>query len=360
MRIDNLGKIDLPGGVEPGACLASANQIVLVLRWRDTCTVVGLQFDPDRPQFRQIWHHELAGNVEHQWTGHSVVMNFPSLLLTEDNLLYVIGGTERLLLNADSGLPILQTAGLASPTAQASLVGQEILVPEGQALSAYDVTSLRLNWQRQTPEKRWAFASVVNGLLPLQSELDETSTLWQIDSHQVWSVPDAPYLKLVPVIHHSNIIVLSGVGPPNYCFALDLKTNALQWSFDCSRLIPLTSQIEGILPFPNPAAISYKEQILIATAKPTLEAVSISDGRCLWQVNLSSAPTALAKDADVIWIGTFSGEVLVIDTNNGTILAQINVSDYPISILPLSKNANQLEAIILGRLKTMYKVRSFL
>jgi outer membrane protein assembly factor BamB len=356
MKIDNLGKIDLPGGVEPGACLTSANQIVLVLRWRDTCTVVGLQFAPDRPQFRQIWHHEFTGNVEHQWAGHSIVMNFPSLLLTEDNLLYVIGGTERLLIDTEKGLPIVQTTGLTSPTATASLVNNEILVPEGQALSAYDATSLRLNWRQPTPQKRWAFASVVNRLLPLQSELDETSILWHIDSHQLWSLPNAPYLTLVPVTHHSSIVVLSGVGPPNYCFALDLKTNALQWSFDCSRLIPLTSQIEGILPFPNPAAISYKEQILIATAKPTLEAVSISDGRCLWQINLSSAPTELAQNADITWIATFSGELLAVNTSNGKIFAQATVSDYPISILPLSKSTNQLEAIILGRLKTMYKV----
>lgn len=358
MRAESLGRVGQPGGVEPGACMSTPGHLALVVRWRDTCTVVGLKFSPLRHRIDAVWHRTLGGNVFHLWAGHQIVLNVASILSVGQGHLFVAGGTERLLVDGASGTILVVTSVASPPSAPASLLSAEVIVPEGQVVGAYDLAASKLTWRRPTPQQTWAFAPMEGELLPVQGEQSEVAALWHFRHDALWTLPGVSYVTAAPVVCGSVALIPSGGGPPDRLTALDLGTGAVQWSIDFPRPELLRPPAQGPFPFPYPA-VALGDQVIVATALPTLEARAIASGASIWRIGLTAQPTALALVMDTVWVGTADGSVIAVDAISGAAHGQTvltGLAEFPAAIVPLPEHSTMSAVMVIARLGNIYGI----
>jgi outer membrane protein assembly factor BamB len=350
MNVKLFGHINFQGGVEPDVYLLSSNQIALIKRFRAECSVIGLRFNLTLEQVESSWNCELPGDVYHTWAGHRIGMNFASIVPSEKNYLYAIGGTQRLLLNAKVGTVIAHGSAHISPSAPANLIGEELIVPEGQFLAGYDAGNLKLKWRKPTPSNQWIFAQPVGELVLLQHELDQTATLWNYKTNALWKLPNVLYPTKAPLVHDGTIIIPLGGGSPIQLVAFSLTNGSVQWTLNYST----TKLLQEGFPLTHYPLVDYKDSFIVATGQPGLDLLSIVDGSCIWHIDLSSEPTSLKTSEDIVWVSTATGDILAIEVTSGAILSQTTISEGIISVLPLPSTSVLPNAMFITRLGDIY------
>lgn len=329
MKCNLLGNVNLRGGVAPDAYMLTLNEIALIMRWRATCTVVVLRYDLLNYNVEVIWSYELTGDIYHDWAGHKIAINSASVIPGVENQIYAIGGTDRLLLHSTTGAIVNHVSAQASPTACASLIGEDLIVPEGQTLVAYNKNNLNLKWSKAAPINQWIFGPILDNFVPLQNEIDQTASLWDFRTDELWTLPNTYYPTQLVTAPDNSVVISSGGCSVNQILALDLKSDSEKWSIDYySTRDTSKKSIEGY-PSSNYLMISEDGVLFVATTQPSLEAVSIVRGLQLWSIFLPSQPTVLVKKENFIWLSTVGGDVILIDTVSRAIIDSVKIVERP-------------------------------
>jgi outer membrane protein assembly factor BamB len=339
MKLASLGKVDCRGGADAGALLASRNRVAVVMRWRETITVACLDVVSSRRTVGLLWQHALKGNIHHRWSGHETPINIPTILAAGDGNLYAVGGTERLLLDGRTGDILAQSQAIASPTAPAVLLSDALVVPEGQAVAAYDPVSLKRLWRKSTPPETWAFAPYSEGVIPVQDERSGNGALWRLQDDRLCWLQDADYPLGHSVVYGALILVPFGPGAAERIIAFDLQSGTERWRMNCPREQPLRPPAQGPFPVRKPV-IAWRDRMLAITARGGVEARAASDGRCIWQLQLAVEPSVLALHGSTAWVGA-GGQIVWLDAVGGAVLDEVLLpagSGFPSSIIPLQQN----------------------
>ncbi len=375
MKMNFLCSVNLKGGFQTSTLTSTSNQISSIIGWRATRTVVGIKCDWVTCHADCVWSLELTGNVYHNWEGHRISINCASVISNKKGQLYAIGGTDRFLLEEATGEIIAHTSSQSSPTDYAFLGKDELIIPEGQLLSAYDPISLDLKWSKTTPNNKWMSSSPINNVVLLQDEPDKTTIIWNFRTDQIWEIPKAICPIQVLSISDDLVVISAGFDSTRQLIAFDLKDGLERWSYNYAENYESHRYDNDQTPRLDHPLIREGESMFVATMKPSLEAVSLVNGTQLWSVDLTSKPTALAlqKEADLVWVSTATGEVIsvdlksgvIVDHSPGVILSKLNGMDcdfpyqtIPISILPISDQSIPATAIITMRLGGIYYITS--
>lgn len=357
MNVRETGSIGVGGAVQPGVSIITSTRFAALISWRDTLNIA--VFEIRRAVTTSVWRREIKQTTRHAWAGHEIPLNVSSILPVAENRFFVASGTERLLLDGEKGAVLASGTAPASPTAPVALIGGELVVAEGQKLSGYDATTLKLAWSEPIPGKMWAFAPPVERFLPIEEETGVAASLWRYQNEALWKLPGVTYVRAQPLLtNDSLVIVASGLGAPEQVTALDQTDGSLKWcvSFRRRELLPPPAPAPSSVPY---AASLHGDFLIVITATPSVEAITIAEGASVWRMGLASEPTVLAKAGDVAWVASIDGTVTCLDLRGGSVIGLIDLPGTfknPVAVIPLTDTRLSQSALVITRLGRIFQV----
>jgi outer membrane protein assembly factor BamB len=356
MKIRQLGHVARSGGVD-SVCSTATDRFAAIVAWRGTRTVVGLRLSGPRLVLEHLWSRELARGAPHTWAGQSVALDVSSLVLTEDTRLYAIGGADRLLLDLHDGALLARSTAPVSPTAQVTLLGDVLVVPEGQAVSSYDAATLASVDRKQTPDARWAFAPVALGLAVLEEEAAGQSCIWRLHSGECWALPHVAHVRAEVLVFDSLAIIASGLGAPDRLTCFDARAGAVCWTHELAQP-SLSVPAQAPLPFAKPM-VAAGSQVIVATALQTLEARLASSGDLVWRVPLTASPTALCLMDECAWVGCADGSVTAVHVERGEAVTRAVLpgsGHAAVAIFRLRVRSGEATIVLVTRTGNIYRL----
>jgi len=351
MMLLRLGTIGQHVVVDPAVTLISPHHLAVITSWRGVTTAKGIQFHLADRTMEVDWTQDITSNSYHMWSGFPLKWNPASALLVTPDCLFLAGGSDRLLVNPETGVVHVRVSGIGACTARASQDGTRILVVEGQYLAEYDQLTLDLLRREPIPGGFWAFTSPVSGVLPIEEESYDHTALWLFDRNLVWPLPEARIIRGTPLIGNRLIVVPLGTGAPNGWMALDVETGVPAWSVDSPRAEPQYPMSDAPEPFLNPGW-TLGDEFLAATASPALLSIGMATGSIRWQIDLPSQPTAIGIVRDAALIGLEDGSIIAIDAQTGERRGDAKLFGedvFPISIVPLPDADGVSSAVVIAR-----------
>jgi len=326
MKTTSLGQLEQALGRTgtypyPGARLYNGNCLVWPL-YGTTLNAVRILLEAKRTDV--LWQIDLKGATIYRLGGLDVPINIVSAIPAETGYAAVAGGKKRLVVAVETGEIRSEGAANSSPTAPASRHGDVMLVPEGQVVSAYDLTSMELKWKRTVPDGMWALAPSTGPLIPIEDPSGSRVALWHCDHPAAWSIPhngfDVVDARAAPVLSGSVAVVPIKLSAPELLAAIDHQTGESRWSMVYPRPDPAFPMGGGTAPFPYPtAAVEEMGQVVSATAEPSVVCLDGSTGATVWSASLPGRPTALSLYKNIAWVAVEYGELLALDQNTGEI-----------------------------------------
>jgi outer membrane protein assembly factor BamB len=358
MKLKHIGKINVRGGIEPIGCKTDSRQFITLVRWRNSFTILKIKVDCNLSSLDVMWKRELAGGKHHSWAGHQLVVNFPSFVLSSRNdALYVISGCERLILDLASGELLDFSEANTSPSSPAVIVGDEILVPEGQTLCAYNLHNFQLIWRKPTPCNQWIFAPPVCDIAVLQHEIGDTAALWNFKADSLWQLPQVTSPTKAPILLDEMIVIPYGGGLPEGIIAIDHSDGSTIWNI----VYEVADYSQDALLSPQYPLSMLQDSMIMVNSNLEIGKIKAVDGTSIWQTGLESRATALLHEGSVSWIGTADGQIFLLDSLNGVILDRGKISGQPAHIFSTQiDSSNEFLTLVVDYLGNIYSTMTIL
>ena len=364
-----LGQSGQPGTVKPGAAVLSGDYLVLTsYRRGGPITAVGLILDPERSRMELSWVRELPDEPR----GYD---SYPYAAAAEDDGVYLVSGSARLLVAADVGTVLAEASAPTPPSALPARVEAEFLVPEGDEFAAYDAATLEPRWRRPTPRGLWA-GPPADGLCPIRASPSSSEdpgfvALWDIRSNALSRVPRpdciSPWSPPVPI---GSLVVLScDVGAGDRLVAVSRETGAVAWEAETPPPSPNFFKAPAGQPPPiGPSVVRHGDHLLSVNQIPSAEARMAATGELLWRLELADPavrtshdleqPTALAITDTTAWVGTQNRRIVAVDAEDGTVRGEtaLPTIEAASSIFPMPGAAGSSAILAVGGRGSVYGV----
>jgi PQQ-like domain len=363
MKLVALDHPPATGGIQPGCAVEVAGH----LAWLEAAALTSatavsarLEFEGGAPRLVTTGRHALPVDT-HLEPGASAPHN--SVVGTDPRCATFISGRSRVLIDVAHGEILAQTEAPTDATGPARGVGEQVLVPEGNALTAYDARTLTAVERTEVPDSYSVYATDEDGaavlLRPLGSQPKVSLSLWFPPAPPI-ELSDADYAIGPPAAAEGLVVVPAGVGAAATTVAVDRASGAIAWS--CSMVRP-RSRIGGLPVIPT--VLSGEEAVLVAAAWPAIDAREPMTGRLIWRHELSQRPddahdlnirrpTAVAIGDGRAWTATYDGELIAIDIGSGEKIASTYldalVGNITTAILPILGSSS---AIVVGAVGAM-------
>ena len=361
-----MGRSGRRGGIYPADAAVAGEHLVVIVHRGHERTAVGMALDLDASSAQPRWQRSLP---HYDWDSDSYKWDSSSVIRADAHSVYVVAGKARLRLEAHSGAVVAETEAPALSSRPAALSGPELLVPEDRALAAYDTATLMFRWRRSAPEGWLLSAPPVEDLCPVHRWEEHRCTataLWKLSEDAIRPLP-ASLVSVAPMAVTASVAVVAYLSGERLA-AVKAGSGELAWNVETPAPWPLfTPQNQG----PMPGAyrvVAHGERVVAAVQTPAVEARVAETGGVLWRVDLLrdrshigaglSQPLSLSVVDGVVWAGTYRGDVLAIDADDGTVLGQVTVRQHKgsgvIAILPVGEHTSSAGVVGVSRLGTIY------
>jgi len=357
---------------EPGACLVATDHLALVVRRGTSQAAIGLELGAT--SVHTGWRQPLGGEGRHAWAGHHIALDVGSLVPLGHDRLFAAGGTSRLELNGLDGTVLDHMEANASPSAPAGSLGPSaapagalgpstVLVPEGQTVSAYELSPLRRLEQRPTPPGTWAWAPPRDGYVSVEAESaanadadapprpDDLPLVWSWHTNAQWRLPRGPFLRGAPSLSGDLLLVPVGLVACEGIVALHLPDGDLRWQTTFAP--PASPVARQRPPLACPLARLPNGDVVAATPAPSLHCLDPKTGTPRWQRPLEAEPTVLLTDDDTLWLGQAEGRLLVIEATTGQVVDEARLAVFAVALVARRPR----EIIAVDRLASVYVCR---
>lgn len=191
-----------------------------------------------------------------------------------------------------------------------SVVDNAIYIAYATDIFSVNLTDGSINWRypKEPDNSRHFYATpaIANNQLIVA---DYQNVLYSLDpntGNEEWTFTNATGRYIGGVLVIDNVILAPSAD--NKLYALDINGKLL-WEFETNEALWATPVSDG-------------ERVFLPSMDHTIYALKLSDGDCLWEIDLEGAMvnSAVLSDDKILYIGTIANEVVAIDAETGKIL----------------------------------------